>query len=198
MSVRGRGTLTVKPSPNPFFQTVASDIGVDPAKHIAWKGNADPAMKRSTSTLQDNFSFLYTRESDKIGSMVNKPVSSGHKILSRTEFLKQRRDKLRQEELTEDDISLLALNQQEEIIKPDVPRILEVFKQGTKDEDPRYTTTNNEYGKKKPTIATFVADRASIPQGFSSSFNNVKPKNSGLNTGLSRSNVHSKLDPQFA
>jgi|LauGreSBDMM110SN_4_FD.fasta_scaffold174101_1 hypothetical protein len=198
MSVRGRGTLTVKPSPNPFFQTVASDIGVEPAKNIAWKGNADPAMKRSNTTLQDNFSFLYTRESDKIGSMVNKPVMSGHKILSRTEFLKQRREKLRQEELTEDDISLLLLNQQEEIIKPDVPRILEVFKQGTKDEDPRYTTTNNEYGKKKPTIATFVADRASIPQGFSSSFNNVKPKNSGLNTGLSRSNVHSKLDPQFA
>lgn len=48
-----------------------------------------------------------------------------------------------------------------------------------------------------PTAATFVAERAQRPQGFSKSFNGVKPQNSGLNTGITRSTVHPALDPQF-
>jgi hypothetical protein len=35
-------------------------------------------------------------------------------------------------------------------------------------------------------------------QGFSKSFNNVKPKNTSLTTSLTKSNVHKTLDPQFA
>jgi hypothetical protein len=51
---------------------------------------------------------------------------------------------------------------------------------------------------KKPSVATIVVERADIPQGFSKSFNNIKPKNTSLTTAISRSSVHGSLDPQFA
>ena len=56
----------------------------------------------------------------------------------------------------------------------------------------------NEHGKKAPTLATFVAERNCKPQGFSQSFGSVKFKNSSLNTGISKSNVHPTLDPIFS
>lgn len=198
MSIRGRGTLEVKQSNNPFHQTTASDIGVRPAQRIQWTGNADPAMKCNSHNHSDTFSFLYTRESDKIGAMVSKPALGHKRLLTKTEFLKNRREELQSTQtLTQEDIALLNINNQE-ISQPNVEEILKVFKQGTKYEDPRYTTSNGEYGRKAPTIATLVSERASIPQGFSSSFQNVKPKNSALNTALSKSTVHPKLDPSFA
>ena len=56
----------------------------------------------------------------------------------------------------------------------------------------------SKIGKKAPTIATFVSERSIRPQGFSKSFQNVNPKNSSLNTSMTKSNVHPNLDPQFA
>jgi len=82
--------------------------------------------------------------------------------------------------------------------QPEIDYMLDSWKQGTKAEDPRYTTTNNTFGFKAPTIATFVADRRGRPQGFSNSFQGIKPQNSGLNVGITRSTVHPSLDPQFA
>lgn len=58
--------------------------------------------------------------------------------------------------------------------------------------------SQSDYGKKPPSVATLVIDRAARPQGFSRSFNNVKPQNTSLTTSITRSNVHSSLDPQFA
>lgn len=40
--------------------------------------------------------------------------------------------------------------------------------------------------------------RAGIPQDFSRGFNNIKPQNTSLNTGITKSTIHPKLDPQFA
>lgn len=193
-----RGLL--KPSSNPFFQTTASDIGIRPTETIVWTGNADPAMKcAAVSERKDMFGFLYSRESDRIGAMVPKPSNSTHKApLTKTEFLKKRRELLRTIGPDEFDLELLSTTKKEELVKPDVEAVLKVFKQGTKVEDPRYTSTNNEYGKKAPTVATFVAERAARKQGFSKSFQGVKPQSTGLNTGLTKSNVHPKLDPQFA
>lgn len=79
----------------------------------------------------------------------------------------------------------------------DVPRVLEVFEHNPKVEDPRYTTSSNEVGRKKPTTATFVKMRMARNQAFSNSFNGIKPKNTALNTSLTRSQVHEKLDQTF-
>lgn len=154
----------------------------------------------SSSASQDTFSFLYSRESDRIGSMVKKPENPHKELLTKTEFLKKRREELRAQGPTDFDRELLSMTKSErqESKKVDVEEILKHFKHNSKDEDPRYTSSNNDYGKKPPTGATFVAERASRQQGFSKSFNNVKPKNTSLNTSLSKSTVHPKLDPQFA
>lgn len=146
----------------------------------------------ATQGKKDVFGFLYTRESDSIGGRVPKPVIDRPKMLTKTEFLKKWREK----RVPGDDDVLDEMSQEPQPV--DVDRVLSVWKQGTKDEDPRYTTTNNIIGLKAPTRATFVSERFSIPQGFSSSFNGVKPQNSGLNCGMTKSNVHPSLDPQFA
>ena len=44
----------------------------------------------------------------------------------------------------------------------------------------------------------YLCYRAGIPQDFSRGFNNIKPQNTSLNTGITKSTIHPKLDPQFA
>jgi hypothetical protein len=193
--IRGRGTLEVKPSTNPFFVTTASDFGTKPENHVDWDAAVNPTFAQGMSLKRpENFSFLYTRESDNIGGKVKNPLDEKPRVLTKTEFLKKWREK-RTKDLNPEDTKTLA---EEPKVKPNVERILSVWKQGTKDEDPRYTTTNNTIGFKAPTIATYVAERAGRPQGFSNSFQGIKPQNSGLNCGLTRSTVHPSLDPQFA
>lgn len=55
----------------------------------------------------------------------------------------------------------------------------------------------NEYGRKPPTIATVASERLPKKQDFSKSFGALKPRNSSMNTAITRSNIHSSLDPQF-
>ena len=203
MSQRGRGALEVKPSNSPFFVSTTSEHGLDLGrlKRVEWAGAINPEFARSAKVVaargkQETFAFLYTRESDSYGGRVPKPAIDRPKMLTKTEFLKHWREK----RVPADGGEVLSelLPEPEPTGTVDVERVLESWKQGTKAEDPRYTTTNNELGKKAPTAATIVRERFSIPQGFSSSFNGVKPQNSGLNVGLSKSNVHPSLDPQFA
>jgi len=195
MSYRGRGALEVKPGNSPFFVSTGSDIGVNVEKHIKWKGEANPDFQKSGRKKQEeSFSFLYTRESDSIGGRVPKPMMEKPRLLTKTEFLKKWR-----EERTDPSTIVEEEPRQARGVKLDAEQILKSFKQGTKVEDPRYTSTNNQYGFKAPTVATFVSERIPKGQGgFSDSFQGIKPMNSGLNTGLSRSSVHKSLDPQFA
>jgi hypothetical protein len=195
MSQRGRGCLEVKPSANPFFQTASSEHGVDSSQKVEWTGHVDPAMTRSSEhAASENFSFLYTRESDRIGAKVPKNAMPVRRPLTKTEFLKQRREKL-----METCNSSSSEFEELSIARKSIPAglLLENWNQGSKCEDPRFTTSSNVYGSKAPTAATFVSERASRPQGFSNSFSNAKAKNTSLNTGLTKSNVHPSLDPQF-
>ena len=144
----------------------------------------------------EDFSFLYGRTSDKYGSTVPKPERVREYTISKAELAKRRRDTIRLlDTLVPDNKksdTFEAMSQEE------VERLLKSWKQGTKSEDPRYTTANNQIGFKPPTVATFVSERFGVGQEFTKSFNNVKPSNSGMNTGLTRSSVHPILDPQFA
>jgi hypothetical protein len=185
----------VNPSNSPFFQTTYSDLGIDTSKKTEWNGNVDPAMLKTSKSDQEKFTFLYTRESDRIGARVPKSTLPVRRPLTKTEFLKQRRENLL--------LTYGPSHEEEEesnrrMQQPTPEETLRNWRQGSKPEDPRYTTSSNEYGKKAPTIATFVAERQAISQTFSNSFSNVKPKNTSLNTGITRSNVHPSLDPLFA
>ena len=198
MSVRGRGTLVVKPSNNPFFQSTQADIGYFAQDKQQWKSplseldyeNAGNQMPDFGQTAEDkekaafekgNFSFLYARTSDAIGGKVP-PPSGGQRLQpkSKAEFL---RDCYKSS-------SALAAREQSILNKGTVQEahrnpedVLKSYVHNAKFEDARYTTTNNEIGKRVPTVATFVSERHGIPQDFSNSFNNIKPQNTSLNTG---------------
>ena len=95
---RGRGTLSVRKSNNPFFQTTQGDIGYNTDRQVTanepdWKSplSVDDFKMAQTMNLNEdgneitaadtqklaydkgNFGFLYTRTSDTIGSKVAKP-----------------------------------------------------------------------------------------------------------------------------
>lgn len=146
MSSRGRGLLEIKPSSNPFFQSTGSDIGVNPHIPVKWTGDVDPAMTRVNPASKDTFSFLYTRESDTIGSKVAKPQNEHPQILTKTEFLKKRREELRTQMLLDSGgIDPYATEGEAggglESTKPNVEEILSRYTHAPKQEDPRYMTT---------------------------------------------------------
>ena len=106
MSIRGRGTLVVKPSNNPFFQSTQADIGYFAQEKQQWKSplteldyeNAGNVMSENGQTAEEkekaafdkgNFSFLYARTSDSIGAKVmNADSSQRLHPKSKAEFLR--------------------------------------------------------------------------------------------------------------
>lgn len=74
MTQRGRGILEIKPTRNPFFQTVNSDLGAKPNDDIEWRHDVNPAFVEGIKTKRqdENFQFLYSRTSDSIGAHVSK------------------------------------------------------------------------------------------------------------------------------
>eukprot|EP01038_Epipyxis_sp_PR26KG_P006145 gene6145-8472_t len=205
MTHRGRGTLEVKPSSNPFFQTTNSDIGIKPHESITWKVKGKmPPFNSNVHEVDGNFSFLYTRTSDDIGSKVTKAPAPTNKLLTKTEFLKKKREMVQMnktngtDDVDENNEIHDFSNDKSSTFKRTAEDILAVYQHAPKAEDPRYTTSTSEYGKKAPSVATIVVDRCARPQSFSKSFNNIKPQNTSLTTAVSRSTVHKSLDPQFA
>ena len=200
MTQRGRGTLEVHDSQNPFMQsTYRLDI-CSTRKPIQWARDssdningdseaADPIPSAPASpgkSSKPDFSFLYARSSDVIGSKVDKSIGPLATLMDKPAHKMSVKNKhMRREEI----------RVETERPKVDVERVLQVYHHAPKPEDPRFTTSSNEYGKQKPSVATYVAERAALPQDFSKSFNGCKPMNSSLNTGMSKSKVHPKLDP---
>lgn len=143
MSVRGRGTLEIRKSTNPFFQSVGSDIGLNAHNaNFEWTVNGGPSFPVAKPYKVDgNFSFLYSRESDKIGGKVPKPEVSEVRMLSRSEFLKQRRDKA----LETAQLDITAGETLDR--KPTADEMLATYRHDPKGEDPRYLTTNVSFSK---------------------------------------------------
>ena len=71
MSYRGRGTLELKPSTNPFFQTSSAEYGARPDDSVSWKHDVNPSLLHTAANGlaadKQDFSFLYKRSSDTIG-----------------------------------------------------------------------------------------------------------------------------------
>lgn len=128
----------MKPSPNPFFQTTTSEIGARPDEQVQWKvGGKQPPFQHGKHTVDGNFSFLYTRESDRIGGKVPKPVMKETKLLTKTEFLKKKREEVAASGTMHEE------NERETTspVKPSPEDVLAVYKHIPKYEDPRYTTS---------------------------------------------------------
>jgi hypothetical protein len=149
MSVRGRGTLEVRKSDNPFFQTTNADIGLSASNtNFEWTtatnqngANSTLASSIKPYKVDGNFSFLYTRESDLIGAKVKKPEVSEVRMLSRSEFLKKRREKA----LLDAEATGELQYEETPAYKPTPEDFLRAYHHVPKEEDPRYLTSGVSY-----------------------------------------------------
>ena len=172
---RGRGTLTVRKSDNPFYETTNDRYG---------ETVQTPQVGLSTETStsgkkRSDFTFLYSKTSDVYGE-----------------------DPFKESPLVDFDYERVSFKGSSPAIHDnqrsvDATTALKLYKHNPVKQNPLYATSASEIGKKPPTEATFVAERAHRSQAFSKSFGHLKPKSSTLNTGLTKSRIHSSLDPQF-
>jgi hypothetical protein len=137
MSQRGRGCLELRPSDSAFYRTTTSEIGHKPAKYddVDDAENSDISAPVAGSTPQ-TFAFLYTRESDRIGSMVRNDGLTKMQMTAST--IRRGANQNR--------VGAVRATTNSETVKVSADQILSSYKQGTKIEDPRFTTTSNEYG----------------------------------------------------
>lgn len=175
---------------NPFMITSNQDYGIhmDDLKNselVKYLEHAGKDNNFKDDEKKPNLSFLYTRESDQIGAEVEIKTSSLAKAFDKG----KRREKSRFEG---------PMGQsQGEINSTYVAEALYNYKHEPKSENPLYRTTSNDIGTKKPSIETFTDTKYSRSQNFSKSFNRIIFQDQGLNTSLTRSNVHERLDSHF-
>mmetsp|Transcript_8661 Transcript_8661/g.16353 ORF Transcript_8661/g.16353 Transcript_8661/m.16353 type:complete len:184 (-) Transcript_8661:56-607(-) len=122
-----------------------------------------------------DLSFLYKRESDKIGHGI---------ALSEYPLAKELRKKQekRQRPLLDRKSTEASSSAPSTLSKNDVMRVLEAYHHDPKEENPLFTTTAKEIGSKKPSLATYNAQRHYVTQSFTKSFNNIMFRDHGLNT----------------
>ena len=150
MSNRGRGTLEVKRSNNPFYQSANSEYGNVHAADKVWDApilsSAIDDVINNTSSVKakednGNFAFLYTRTSDAIGSRVPKAESSKQFGMTEKDF-RNMRNEIKKKIIAEaiaanPSLTIREKKEDLESKKTNVEELLRTFKQGTKVEDPR-------------------------------------------------------------
>lgn len=90
--------------------------------------------------LDGNFSFLYSKESDRIGEKINKPGTTMIQPISRAEFLRTRREQ--QHLLAQQNHSILKESMLPTKQKMTAEELLNIYKHEPKYEDPRYITSS--------------------------------------------------------
>lgn len=185
MMMRGRGTMTVRKSENPFFQPSSQDFGRRFDAGEPFKEEPQPSSE---------FQFLYQRVNDDIGKGIvsrsdSKLSESMAKTLSRAEIVRLGRRR-RQPSSVADCTS--AADKKDPTRHAEL--VLKSYQHHAHQEHPMYHTTSNQYGTEPPTVATLTAERVARNQAFSNSFNSIKFRDTGLNTSVIRSQVHDALD----
>lgn len=142
MSQRGRGCLEIRPTTSAFYRTSTSEIGDELMRGDDSTVSHEKIDCQTTSAATQSFTFLYTRESDKIGSKVRNDALDKN-LHSSTIAIKRRQNRAR---MLVNEAEMFEINKSVDI---SADQVLASYKQGTKIEDPRFTTTANEYGKLK-------------------------------------------------
>mmetsp|Transcript_22578 Transcript_22578/g.33257 ORF Transcript_22578/g.33257 Transcript_22578/m.33257 type:complete len:203 (+) Transcript_22578:786-1394(+) len=189
--------------PNPFMVTSNQSYGMSLTSLAAYNGEYLTAEPKKSIPKDDEYdlSFLYSRESDRIGEGINLSDSSMAKVLSTKEppscFAKNRRNSVfvQPEAIENSATGSTTASMPESSKKDHIEKSLNDYKHNPKEQNPLFITTSNSYGKHKPAAATYTSVERPRGQSFSNSFNRMMFRDQGLNTSLARSNVHSQLDP---
>lgn len=160
--------------------------------------NSGEATSHTSPVCQYDLSFLYCRESDRIGEGI---TDSSDFLLSHVMEEKEanslaikRGRGLRSVVEREQEVGMAS-----RVPEPDeIQKTLDSYKHSPRVQNPLYTTTSNEFGLKKPSAATFSNARQARSQKFSNSFNRMTFRDQGLNTSMTKSKIHVQFDAQFA
>ena len=178
------------------------------------KGSTDEGPQKPS---QDT-SFLYSRESDRIGEGVVSLFdfaflsSNSSGVLTRiietmqpysdstlSRVFRQREsdsiNKRRKNSMFAQQQPSSAETSSRFVTRENVKQMLANYNHNPLKEIPNYTTTSNQYGLSKMTEADVTQVRYGISQSFSKSFNNMMYIDEGLVTSHTKSNIHNSLIP---
>lgn len=168
---------------NPFMVTSNSCYGMS-LKEACEKAPFSRSNDSDNSTPDDSalstqdVSFLYRRkESDSYGESAPYSDSSLSKVFRQRESdsMNKRR---KNSSLVGNDSSNSGRNS---LSKEEVSEILDDYDHNPKEQNPLYVTESNEFGRRKPSAATWTTKRHGLAQSFSKSFNNYVYRDEGLN-----------------
>ena len=128
-----------------------------------------------------DLSFLYSRESDRFGEGIEHSDSALAAIMG-TKRSKSAAARRRNGQTAEQLDTGNVDNSKKPLSKEEIERTLASYNHNPKEEEPLYTTTANEYGRKKPSHATHLAESRARSQKFSNSFQGSMYSNEGLRT----------------
>jgi hypothetical protein len=168
-------------SSNPFMVTSNSCYGMslkEACEKASFSNSHNSAQNDSASSSTQDVSFLYRRkESDSYGELVPYSDSSLSWVFRQRESdsMNKRR---KSSSLAKNDSSA---NGRKSLSKEDVCGILSNYAHNPKKQNPLYVTESNEFGRLKPSAATWTNKRHGLAQSFSKSFNNYVYRDEGLN-----------------
>ena len=199
-------TTTKKHNTNPFMVASNQSYGLSLYElkknhelNMQTKSIISNSNNNNMKQNQDDLSFIYRKESDRIGSGIKLSDSKLAKVLGEQESLLLKSKQRRLSSNNNNDCCEGKSNNGTTTTtsKEQIQNILQSYNHNPKQEHALYTTTANSFGKEKISMATYPAKCYSRSQSFSASFNRIKFRDQGLNTSLTRNNVHKNLDPQF-
>ncbi|KAL7500522.1 hypothetical protein ACHAWT_008343 [Skeletonema menzelii] len=168
---------------NPFMVTSNSCYGMS-LKEACEKATFSQSLDSNStqgnpapSSTQD-VSFLYRRkESDSYGEFAPYSDSALSKVFRQRESdsMNKRR---KNSSLVGNDSSCSG---RKSLSKEETLTILSNYNHNPKEQNPLYVTESNEFGRRKPSAATWTTKSHGLAQSFSKSFNNYVYRDEGLN-----------------
>ena len=184
MSVRGRGTLEVKPSNNPFYRTSKS---INEAALNA-RLESDQFLEREPAPkVEGTFSFMYNTTASAYGDGVGTSESKMTEALDSTFGVK--RPELPPSTTVFESKPIFQAVGEELGTKRNYPEV--------KKQHPIYQTTSHMIGFKPPNDSEKNDKYLPQTNTFTSRFNGVLYRDHGLNTSITRSKVHDKLSSDW-
>lgn len=169
---------------NPFMVTSNSCYGMS-LKEACEKApfsqslDSNSSQDNSAPSSTQDVSFLYRRkESDSYGESAPYSDSALSKVFRQREsdsMNKRRKKSSLVDGKGESHSGRKSLSKEETFI------ILSDYNHNPKEQNPLYVTESNEYGRRKPSAATWTTKRHGLAQSFSKSFNNYVYRDEGLN-----------------
>ena len=158
--------------------------------------------EESKATQPQDMSFLYSRESDRFGegsTFSDSALSQVFRLKPSDSMNKRRKNSAFVKQLGSRGNNNGSSDSASKIVpKEEVNEILSQYNHNPKEQNPLFVTTANEYGRKRPTQATYQNNvRHGMSQKFSQSFNRTMFRDEGLNSAMTRSNIHDSLTPLF-